>query len=257
MKVSKPFQNLQEFEALLPVGYTDGSGVVHRQAVLHKMTGHEEKLLYDWNLSAGELVTELICGCLVRLGDIDTITSKLVSELYTADRNYLLLEMQRITFGDYLPAQYACPGCGAPVSTFLDLRAVPVRRLEDGKTALKVTVQLEDSCLNQKGNTRIEVVLGMPRGVDEEFVSKLVKEDPLQAQDALFLRCIKELVGLESDVLEWNGSYFLRDLTMGDRRLLFNALNNRMPGVDFQTTIHCDSCGTSFRGVIDVTNFFV
>ena len=58
----------REFEVLLPVGYTDGAGRVHRQAVIRKMRGHEESLLYDQTLSSGRLVTELIRSCLIRLG---------------------------------------------------------------------------------------------------------------------------------------------------------------------------------------------
>jgi len=255
--VSNPTQNPREFEAPLPAGYADGSGLIRRHAVLRKMRGHEEALLYDQTLSAGKLITELIRSCLVRLDDIETITPQLASELYTADRNYLLLELRRITLGDYLPAQYVCPGCGEQISAFVDLGSVPVRRLEEGKTAEEVSVRLEDGYLDREGNTHTEVVLGMPRGVDEEFVSSTAEKDPLRAQEVLLLRCIRRFGALPKTALEGYGIKILRDLTMGDRHLLFNALNSQMPGVDFQTTVHCDSCGTSFRGVIDVTNFFV
>ena len=94
----------REFQVLLPIGYADPSGRVHRRAVIRKMRGHEEALLYDPSLTAGQLVTELIRGCLVRLGDLETIDSDVVSQLYTADRNYLLVEMRRVTLGDGLRA---------------------------------------------------------------------------------------------------------------------------------------------------------
>ena len=254
--MSNPDQNPREFETLLPVGYTDGSGLIHRRATLRKMRGHEEALLYDQSLTAGKLITELIRSCLVRLGDIETITPQLASELCTADRNYLLLELRRITIGDYLPAQYVCPGCDAQISAVLDLGAVPVHRLEEGKMAADVSVQLEDGYRNRKGETHTDIVLRMPRGVDEEFVSSMAGKDPLHAQDVLLLRCIKRFGKLTPEELEGYGIKILRDLTLGDRRLLFNALN-KTPGADFQITIHCDSCGTSFKGVIDTTNFFV
>ena len=254
--VSDPIQHPREFERLLPAGYVDGSGAIHRKAVLRKMRGHEEALLYDQSLTAGKLVTELICGCLIRIGDIETITPRLASELYTADRNYLLLELRRITLGDDLPAQYVCPACGAQISALVDLGAVPVRRLDEGETAGDVSVLLEDGYIDRAGEAHTEVVLGMPRGVDEEFVSSMAEKDPLRAQDVLLLRCIRRFGSLTPAALEAYGIKVLRDLTMGDRHLLFHALNSQMPGVDFQTTVHCDSCGASFRGAIDVTNFF-
>jgi hypothetical protein len=124
----------REFEVLLPIGYIDQTGRAHRRATIRKMRGHEEALLYDPTLTAGRLVTELIRSCLVRLGDLTTVDSDVVSQLYTADRNYLLLEMRRVTLGDRLRASYLCPRCGGDVSVMEDLSQVEVRRLDDGQT---------------------------------------------------------------------------------------------------------------------------
>lgn len=247
----------REFDVLLPVGYTDGSGRVHRQAVICKMRGHEESLLYDQTLSAGRLVTELIRSCLIRLGDIEAVTTQIVSELYTVDRNYLLLELRRITLGDHLPALYVCPRCGAEIPVVQDLSRIPVRRLEESQTLADITLQLEDGYIDREGALHTEIVLSLPRGVDEEFVSTMAEKDPLRAQDVLLLRCIRRFGSLPEAALEAYGIKILRDLTMGDRHRLYQALNSQMPGVDFQCPVRCSSCGTSFQGIMDVTNFFV
>lgn len=247
----------REYEVLLPVGYTDGSGRVHRRALIRKMRGHEEALLYDQTLSAGRLVTELVRSCLVRLGSIEAVTSQIVAELYTVDRNYLLLELRRITLGDHLPALYVCPRCGTEISVAQELSKLPVRRLAEGRTLADITLQLEDGYLDREGTLHTEVVLTLPRGVDEEFVSAMVEKDPLRAQDVLLLRCLRRFGSLPPAALEAYGIKILRDLTMGDRHRLYQALNDHMPGVDFQCPVRCDSCGTLFQGVLDVTNFFV
>ncbi|HUM58513.1 MAG TPA: hypothetical protein PKM06_04720 [Bacillota bacterium] len=247
----------REFEVLLPVGYTDGAGRVHRQAVIRKMRGHEESLLYDQTLSSGRLVTELIRSCLIRLGDIETVTSQIVSEMYTVDRNYLLLELRRITLGEHLPALYVCPRCDTEISVVHDLNKIPVRRLEEGQALADITVQLEDGYVDREGALHTEIVLTLPRGIDEEFVSSIAEKDPLRAQDVLLLRCIKRFGTLPPAALEAYGIKILRDLTMGDRHYIYQALNSQMPGVDFQFLVRCGSCGTSFQGVIDVVNFFV
>ena len=72
MAANEPGQ--REFEFTLPVGFTDATGRVHRKAVLQKMRGHEEALLYDPSLSGGRLVTELLRSCLVRLGELPGVT---------------------------------------------------------------------------------------------------------------------------------------------------------------------------------------
>lgn len=246
----------REFEVLLPIGYTDEAGRVHRRAVIRKMRGHEEALLYDPTLTAGQLVTELIRNCLVRLGELESIEADVVAGLYTADRNYLLLELRRITLGDRLRASYLCPRCGSDVSVMEDLGQIEVRRLEEGQTLADIPLELEDGYLDREGTLHTELALTLPRGIDEEFVSPMAAKDPLKAQDALILRCIKRFGTLPKAALEAYGVKILRDLTMGDRQRLHQALNGQMPGVNFQRSLRCEGCGTTFEGVMDVSNFF-
>jgi len=246
----------REFEVLLPIGYTDEAGRVHRRAVIRKMRGHEEALLYDPSLTAGRLVTELIQSCLVRLGDLESVDSDVVSQLYTADRNYLLLELRQITLGNQLRTSYLCPRCNGNVSVLEDLSQIEVRRLDEGQTLADITLELEDGYLDREGTLHTELALTLPRGVDEEFVSPIVAKDPLKAQDALILRCIKRFGTLPKAALEAYGVKILRDLTMGDRQRLHQALNGQMPGVNFQRSLRCGGCGTTFEGVMDVSNFF-
>jgi hypothetical protein len=246
----------REFEVLLPIGYTDGAGRVHRRAVIRKMRGHEEALLYDPSLTAGQLVTELIRGCLVQLGDLDAISSEVVSQLYTADRNYLLLELRRITLGDQLRASYLCPSCGSDVSVAEDLSQIEVRRLNDGEALADIELELEDGYLDRDGTLHTKLTLTLPRGVDEEFVAPMVDKDPLKVQDALILRCIKRFGTLPRAALEAYGVKILRDLTLGDRRAIDHALNGQAPGVDLTRQVACPACGRSFITILDMTRFF-
>lgn len=248
--------NQRQFEVLLPIGYTDDSGRTHRQAWLHKMRGHEEALLYDLSLSSGRLVTELIRSCLVQLGTIEDVDADLVGQLYTADRNYLLLEIRRITLGDRLAASYPCPRCGASVVVTEDLGQIEVRRLPEGERLADITVALDDGYTDRAGTTHVDLALSLPRGVDEEIVSPMVERDPMKAQDALLLRCIERFGGLSRAALEAYGVKILRDLTMADRQRIQAALADQAPGVNFHRIIQCGPCGSRFPGVLDVSNFF-
>lgn len=245
-----------ENEVSLPIGYTDESGRLHREGVIRKIRGHEEALLYDPKITPGRLVTELIRGCLVRLGDLETPDSDMVSQLYTADRNYLLLELRRFTLGDRLTTRYQCPRCGTEESYIEDLSEVDVRRLADGETFSEITLELEDGYVDREGTVHTKVVLTLPRGIDEEFIAHLPEGDPLKAQDVLLLRCISKFGSLPKAALEGYGVRILRDLTLGDRLRLNKALNGETPGVDFQRAIQCAQCGATFEEVLDVSNFF-
>lgn len=249
------YQN--EFEVRLPVGYSDASGQVVRQAVLRKMCGHEEALLYDADLVAGRLVTELITSCLLRLGDLKAVTADHVRRLYSADRNYLLLELRRITLGDRLQAAYVCPRCHTALTVQEDLSSLPVRWLEEDQLLEDFTLELQDGYTDRQGQLHKRLVLTLPTGGDEEFVLPMVLKDPLKAQDALMLRCIKQFGALSANALEAYGVRVLRDLTLGDRLRLQACFNRLTPGVDFMRPVVCGACGVSFEGILDVSSFFV
>lgn len=245
------------FEVMLPIGYTSADGVIHRRAVLRKMRGYEEALLYDPALTAGQLVTELLRSCLVRLGDLPAVDADTVAQLYTADRNFLLLELRRITLGNRLRTWYTCPRCAAQITVTEDLSQLEVRRLADHQTLDDVVVDLEDGYVDRHGTRHTQLRLTLPRGVDEEFVAPMIEKDPLRAQDALVLRCIKGFGTLPRAALEAYGVKVLRELTLGDRQRLQQAFDGQMPGVNFQRTVTCPQCGSSFQGVMDLSNFFV
>src|SRR5215467_962384 len=111
MSATASTKGRMESEFTLPIGYTDDEGKLHRTVVLRKMTGKEEAILADrrFQRNGGKLVTELLHSCIVQLGDLKKNGSDTMEELYSADRNYLLLKLRSITFGASLPARYTCP----------------------------------------------------------------------------------------------------------------------------------------------------
>jgi hypothetical protein len=240
----------------LPIGFTDETGRIHRRATIRKMRGHEEALMYDTTLSTARLITKLIHSCLIRLGDLELKDESIVASLYTADRNYLLVEMRRFTLGDTLHTSYLCPGCGQTVSAMENLGNLPVRRLEAQEQLSDIDVQLVDGYEDREGNTHKALVLTLPKGSDEEFIFGAAAEDPMRAQDALLLRCIRRFGTLPKATLEAYGVKILRDLTMGDRQILQRALGAEMPGVDFVRTIQCERCGSTFQAALDTSVFF-
>jgi hypothetical protein len=242
----------REFEVSLPVGL-DGE----RRAAIRKMRGHEEALLHDATLPAGRLVTELLKGCLVRLGNDATIDRDLVSRLYTADRNYLVVELRRITLGDELRCAYSCAGCGGEVAVVEDLGRLPVRRLEDGASPDRIELELEDGYRDMNGVVHTSMQLRLPRGADEEFVASTAEKDPLRARDALLLRCIESFGTLTRAALEGYGIKILRDLTLGDLRMLYRAIELGSPGIDFRRSVRCPGCGARFETLLETSSFFV
>ena len=247
----------REFETTLPVGYRDPAGRVHRRVVLRKLTGHEEALFYDASLTAARLTTEIIKGCTLRLGDLTEVSGEVATGLFSADRNYLLVELRRITLGDELRASYACPACKEENSVVENLGNLTVRRIPEGESPVAIPVVLVDGYRDRDGIVHKEVTLRLPRGTDEEHVSRTAETDLLRARDAFLLRCVESFGTLPKSALEAYGIKILRELTLGDRRRIYEALDRHAPGVDFRRRLVCSACSAPFEAVLEASGFFV
>jgi hypothetical protein len=244
-------------EFALPIGVTDEEGRVHRNGLLRKMTGRDEAILTDRQnqKNGGKLVTELLASCIVELGELKSVPQQLVADMYSADRNYLLVRLRVITFGPELSASYKCPSCGFGWETTEDLDALPVTQAEGPEAAEQVTVELVDGYLDQHDAIHTAVVLRLPTGADESAVAPQMRRNPTHGKNALLARCLKSLGDLPEHRLRALGPKILADLTMGDRRLIDRALNSAAPGIDLIRPLECPSCGHEFRQSLDMSNF--
>lgn len=241
----------------LPIGYTDDDGKLHRDVILRKMTGKEEAILADKRnqRNGGRLVSELIHSCMVKLGDLPKNGASTVEQMYSADRNFLLLKLRCITFGPELPARYTCPSCNESLQITEDLDDMPVRALADGELLEEVAVELQDGYVDKDGQLHKSLRLRLPTGADESAVAPQMRQNPSLAKNALLSRCLKSLGDLPKHRLEAIGPKILAELTLTDRRLIDRALNQAAPGVDLTREIICPNCGGEFKSSLDMTNF--
>jgi hypothetical protein len=249
---------VREFEFELPVGYVDEDGRLHRTAALRKMTGHEEAILADRKMrhNGGVLVTELLTNCLRQLGEITPLNRKVISQLTSPDRNYLLLELRKITFGRELEATYVCPVCGETTRAVQNLDDLPVRRLNGEGAHLEIVVELEDGWEDKDGTLYTTMVFRLPTGADEEKIAGAIKDNPSRGMNALLTRCLMTLGDMSSSRREALGTKVISDLTMGDRARIERAFRQEVPGVDLTQEVECDTCGRAFETTLDLTGFF-
>jgi hypothetical protein len=239
------------------VGYLDPDGRQHRTAVLRKMTGHEEALLADRKLrqNGGVLVTRLLANCLRQLGDLKPVSAQVVSELSSPDRNYLLLQLRKITFGAEMEASYTCPVCGETTRLLAELDELPVRRTNGGGPPV-IAVELEDGYEDRDGEVYTTMVFRLPTGVDEEKVASATRDNPSLGMNALLTRCLVALGDMPDNRREALGTKVTADLTMGDRARIERTFRREMPGVDLTHQIDCEHCRRQFQATLDLTSFF-
>lgn len=248
----------REFEFTLPIGFTDESGEVHRVGALRKMTGREEAILADRSIqrNGGQLVTSLLASCVVRLGSLEKVTPSVIGEMYSADRNYLLIRLRSATFGSELRASYSCPSCGETMPVLEDLDELPVRTLDDQDSPEDVVVELEDGYVDKDGAVHTALTLRLPRGSDETAVAPEMRKNASTGKNALLARCTRSLGDVPKHRLAALGPKILSDLTMTDRRIIDRALNSNAPGVDLIRDLTCTRCSGDFKASLDMTHFF-
>jgi hypothetical protein len=247
----------REFEVELPVGYVDADGRPHRKVHLRKMTGQEEALLADKKLrqNGARLVTEVLASCVRQLGDISPVTRPIISQLSSPDRNFLLLELRKVTFGQELESTYVCPSCAGHTTMVQDLETLPLRRL-NGEYTKEIVVELEDGYEDKGGEVHTTMVFRLPTGEDEERTASTVKENASQGMNALLTRCLTGLGTMPAPRREALGTKLISDLTMSDRARIERTMRAEMPGVDMTQKILCENCGRSFQSSLDLTRFF-
>src|SRR3712207_3341081 len=95
---------------MLPGGYWDVGGRLHREFELATLSGREEELLARaGQAQTATLVTEVLSRCVSRLGDLGPVTPEVARRLLVADRQYLLMRLRQATFGDLVRARLSCP----------------------------------------------------------------------------------------------------------------------------------------------------
>jgi hypothetical protein len=248
----------REFECELPIGHVDDDGRVHATAVLRKLTGHEESLLADRKLrsNGGRLVTELLASCVRRLGDIEPVPRRLIAELSSPDRNYLLLQLRKFTFGSEIESAYRCPYCGETTSLVQDLDELPVHR--DGASGRSgIVVELEDGYADRDGEVYTTMSFRLPTGVDEEKIASTVRDNASRGMSALLARCLTAVGDMPPEQREGLGTKLVSDLTMSDRALIERRFRSELPGVDLTTEVDCEHCGRDFTANLDLTRFFM
>jgi hypothetical protein len=103
-----------EFPFLLPQGYVDAEGTLHREGIMRLSTAYDEIApMRDPRVQAnpGYLVIILLSRVITQLGTMQSITPKLIEGLFSGDLIFLQDFYQRINQNGHSRVQVTCPHC--------------------------------------------------------------------------------------------------------------------------------------------------
>ena len=103
-----------EFEFILPCGYLDAEGSLHREGVMRRATAADEILpLRDSRVTKNSayLVIILLSRVITRLGSLPQVTPKAIEELFATDLAYLQKLYNDINSLQESSTHVICPDC--------------------------------------------------------------------------------------------------------------------------------------------------
>ncbi len=233
---------------LLPGGYVDNSGVVHREVELEKLSGKDEELLADNRQPvSATLVTTILSRCVKRIGVISPVTKEVARALLVADRQYLLLKLREATFGEQVQATIRCPwpDCGKKVDIDFSINDIPVRESDIKGPLYKMDISedAEEACR--------EITFRLPNGGDQEMVSPFLYENEARAFSMLLKRCIKGIGPIHNP-----GEEVVEKLSPLARKEIEKRMEEVAPKVELTMDSNCPECGRDFTVPFDLQEFF-
>lgn len=150
------------------------------------------------------------------------------------DRTFALLQIKRLSHGDWYDFKVDCPHCNEMVHWTEDLGDLRVQYLkEPGKTeGFKVHLDLIDR----------DVTYRLLDGKDERKLQNLRKNSDEEMQAALLLFRTQEIEGEKMKNMR-----FFNDLEAMDRITFTEDVDANDCGVDTTIKVECDSCFRSFE----------
>lgn len=203
------------------------------RAELRPLSGHEEEWLAQHaGTPIARVVTYLLNACLIEL-DGEPPSRETVRRLLVGDRDYLMLQLRRITLGDHFHAVVMCPACRAKMDVDFESDDIPVERRPQ-------TVACHTLDLSAEQERCRSVRFRLPNGGDQEAILGMDLES---ATTALLERCLEDDGGMP--------------LSPDERAAVGDAMERLAPQIDLELELACPECGHTFSTPFDPATFFV
>ena len=243
---------MDEITCLLPGGYVDASGCMHRRVTLAPLCGKEEELVAGKPADA-VLVTALLSRCMRRIGTISPVSEEVARNLSVADRQYLLLKLRAVTFGDQVQATIVCPwpDCRAKIDFDFSITDIPVEASVEKGPIYWMDLSLQAALTVAPGEVYREITFRLPNGGDQEVIAPIVSENESRALTMLLRRCIQSIGPLQDP-----GDALIGALSPLARTEIESQMEAVAPKVELTMGGNCPECGREFDQPFAFQTFF-
>lgn len=240
---------------MLPGGYAAADCDLLREVEVAPLSGWDEELIAAQPPAARRgLLTVLLSRCVLRLGAVRPVTEDLVRRLLVVDRQFLLLKLRQLTFGDYMQATVQCPWetCRQKIDIDFSLDDIPVRESEEKGPLYARELSPQAGFSDDHGALHREVVFRLPNGEDQEAISQIVDGEEAEAFALLLARCLHRLGGRSAP-----GPELIQRLSPLALSEIERHMEMAAPQVDSILSAHCPECDRDFTVPLDLLGGFI
>lgn len=224
-----PATQLSDGVCFLPGGLVLDDGRRLGRAELRPLTGREEEWVTQHaDTPSAKMATKILSWCFARLENVP-VDSDIIGKLLAGDRDFLILQLRRMTLGDRFAAVFSCPACKRSMD--VEFLAQDIFVEPRPQNATTYTWHSDD--------LRRPIHFRLPNGADQEAVADLSTDE---AVEVLLARCVIDDGGIP--------------LTLEERAAVIAEMDRLAPQIDLELELHCPECGHSFTTPFDCTAFF-
>ncbi len=219
---------------VLPFGLGDPQGKRARTAILAPITGHGELFSAD-DPNPFRAALHLLASSTLELGSFGgaQINPTLLGQLLPVDRDYLLVHLNRLTFGDERYQTVECPHaeCHRRIDVRFELSSAEPPEVSDGSGG---TIELAGGRL---------VRFRLPVAADQAELHGL---SPAALEPEFLRRCVRG--GRDDGQVGWPE---LMEMPAPIRAGVVKHIVAASPEMDLAVPLECLACGRPFRFVFD------
>jgi phage FluMu protein gp41 len=112
-----------EYEFTLPRGFIDKEGNLHKKGIMRLATAKDEIApLQDHRVRSNQayMIIILLSRVITKLGDLNSIDSRTIEQLFSIDLDYLQRFYQKINEAEHTDINLKCPHCAEDISIPFD-----------------------------------------------------------------------------------------------------------------------------------------
>ncbi len=234
---------------VLPGGYVDDRGTLHREVELAPLTGREEEYLAELpdRATTASAISGLLARCIRRIGTLKDIRLADIRNMVVGDRDYLAVKLREMTLGREIGAVLYCrnPACRKPMDISFSLDDVVIEQKPIERRFFTLP-NAPDSSAPQ------DIEFRLPTGGDQEALAGIFERDEAQALNRLMARCLRRIgSSAPLDVAQ------VEALSGPVRLTIEQAIEQLAPQVDFELDVICPECASAFTTPFDLPAFFL